>query len=169
MNASAKLLPLLAIGAFAGLRTAELLRLEWSNLKFSGKGSVEVTARKAKSAKRRVITMSDNLRAWLEPYAASTGKLWQTSESAFHKASKKVGIAAGLPKWPQNGLRHSFASYHLAKHQDAPRLALDMGHISPKMIFDHYREIVTPEEAERYWQIFPPRAAQNVVPMAQAS
>jgi hypothetical protein len=23
------------------------------------------------------------------------------------------------------------------------------------MIFSNYREIVTPEEAERYWQIFP--------------
>ena len=36
------------------------------------------------------------------------------------------------------------------------------------MIFSNYREIVTPEEAERYWQIFPPTAAENVVPMAQA-
>jgi hypothetical protein len=37
--------------------------------------------------------------------------------------------------------------------------------LRPHMIFNHYREIVTPEEAERYWQIFPPRPAQNVVPI----
>jgi hypothetical protein len=30
----------------------------------------------------------------------------------------------------------------------------------------NYREIVTPEEAERYWQIFPPAQAENVVSMA---
>jgi hypothetical protein len=30
-----------------------------------------------------------------------------------------------------------------------------MGHVSPHMIFSNYREIVTPEEAERYWQSFP--------------
>jgi integrase len=77
--------------------------------------------------------------------------------------------AAGLEKWPHNVLRHSFASYHLAKHQDAPRLALDMGHVSPHMIFSNYREIVTPEEAERYWQIFPPAPAENVVPIGRAS
>src|ERR1700736_5347171 len=47
------------------------------------------------------------------------------------------------------------------KHEDAPRLALDMGRVSPKMIFDHYREIVTPEEAELYWHICPPAQARE--------
>jgi hypothetical protein len=42
-----------------------------------------------------------------------------------------------------------------------------MGHVSPHIIFSNYREIVTPEEAERYWQIFPPATVENVVPMAQ--
>ena len=28
------------------------------------------------------------------------------------------------------------------------------------MIFSNYREIVTPEEAERYWQIFPPQQSK---------
>jgi hypothetical protein len=59
----------------------------------------------------------------------------------------------------------SFASYHLAKFQDAPRTALDLGHVSPRTVFNHYREIVTPEEAERYWNIFPAKKAENVVPM----
>jgi len=35
---------------------------------------------------------------------------------------------------------------------DAPRLALDMGHVSPQMIFSNCREIVPPEEAERNWR-----------------
>jgi len=30
-----------------------------------------------------------------------------------------------------------------------------MGHVNASMIFAHYREVVTPEEAERYWLIFP--------------
>jgi hypothetical protein len=37
------------------------------------------------------------------------------------------------------------------------------------MIFSNYREIVTPKEAERYWNIFPGAAAVNIVSMAQAS
>jgi hypothetical protein len=42
-----------------------------------------------------------------------------------------------------------------------------MGHVTPHMIFNHYREVVTPEESERYWQIFPAKGAQNVVPMVK--
>jgi hypothetical protein len=41
--------------------------------------------------------------------------------------------------------------------------------MSATMIFSNYREIVTPEEGERYFSIFPPAPAENVVPMAQAS
>jgi len=49
-----------------------------------------------------------------------------------------------------------------------------MGHVSPEqsapnMIFGHFREIVTPDEAERYWNIFPATPAENVVPMAVTS
>jgi integrase len=59
------------------------------------------------------------------------------------------------------------ASYHLARHQNAPQLALEMGHTTPRMTFDNYREIVTPEEADRFWNIVPPAPAANVVPMAR--
>jgi hypothetical protein len=44
-----------------------------------------------------------------------------------------------------------------------------MGHVNPHMIFSNYREIVTPEEAERYWQIFPRAQAENLVPIASTS
>jgi hypothetical protein len=44
-----------------------------------------------------------------------------------------------------------------------------MGPIMPPMIFNLYREIVTPEEAERYLEILPPAQAENVVQMASAS
>ena len=164
----AELLPMFAIGAFAGLRTAELVRLEWNDIDLR-RGHINIPATKSKTARRRLITMAPNLRAWLSPYAHHTGRLWPTQTGVYHRSVADVRQAAGLAKWPNNGLRHSFASYHLAKHQDAPRLALDMGHVSPHMIFSNYREIVTPEEAERYWQIFPPTAAENIVPMAHAS
>jgi integrase len=161
-------LPCLVIGAFAGLRSAEVMRLEWKDIDLR-RGHINVAASKSKTARRRLITMSDNLRAWLAPYAGSTGRLWPKSQTSYYNAAESARIAAGLAKWPQNGLRHSFASYHLAKHQNAAMTALDMGHVvGAHMVFNHYREIVTPEEAERYWNIFPPTEAKNVVPMAAA-
>jgi integrase len=181
-NADREAVPLIVIGAFAGLRTSELLRLEWKDIDLAIRkakkivdgveielttyGNVKVEALKSKSAKRRVVAMSQNLNAWLSLYGGRTGALWQKSETVFYDETEKAWKAAHLAKWPKNGLRHSFASYHLAKHNDAARLALDMGHTTTKMIFANYRDVVTPEEAERYWQIYPPTRAENVVPMA---
>ena len=72
---------------------------------------------------------------------------------------------AGLTRWPKNGLRHSFASYRLAATHDAPRVASELGHTSPQMLYSTYRELVLPEEAVRYWQIRPEGDATNVIPL----
>lgn len=69
----------------------------------------------------------------------------------------------GLARWPKNGLRHSFASYRLAAIHDAPRVAAELGHSTPHMLYSTYRELVLPEEAERYWKIVPSEAARNIV------
>src|ERR1017187_8911135 len=61
--ASPELLPYVAIGAFAGLRRAELERLDWSDVQFDS-DLIEVTAEKAKTARRRFVKMQPNLREW---------------------------------------------------------------------------------------------------------
>ncbi len=54
---------MLAIGAFGGLRDAEIKRLDWSEIKL-GRGFIEVKANKAKSARRRLVRIQPNLAAW---------------------------------------------------------------------------------------------------------
>ena len=110
--------------------------------------------------------MQPNLREWLRPYAGMTGAVVPVN------ARKKLdGIrkAAGLTRWPKNGLRHSFASYRLAATHDAPRVASELGHTSPYMLYSTYRELVLPEEAQRYWQIFPNPQVANVIPWSRAA
>jgi integrase len=162
------LVPALAVGAFAGLRTAELFRLEWSEVDLN-RGFVQVTAAKAKSARRRLIPISANLAEWLAPYARLTGKVYRATRGQFHIQAGTAALKAGLVRWPKNGLRHSYASYHLALHQNAPELSLNMGHTSPAMVFNHYRELVRPEEATRYWAIRPTPRPENVVQLKTAA
>ncbi|MDP9004635.1 MAG: hypothetical protein M3N12_07580 [Verrucomicrobiota bacterium] len=76
-----------------------------------------------------------------------------------------VRKAAELKHWPSNDLRHSFASFRLAAIHDAPRVASELGHTSPQMLYSTYRELVRPEEAERYWKITPIAGTTNVIPL----
>jgi integrase len=57
----------------------------------------------------------------------------------------------GKLKWPNNCLRHSFASYHLAHFRDAAKTAFEMGHESPKLLYQTYGNCVTRREAEQWW------------------
>jgi hypothetical protein len=74
----------------------------------------------------------------------------------------KLGVA-----WPQNGLRHSYGSYRLAIVKSAAQVALEMGN-SPKMIFQHYRQVVTEQDSKLFFSITPKTAA-NVVQMKGAA
>jgi integrase len=152
-------LPMLAIGAFAGLREAEIQRLDWSEVDLT-RGHIEVKAAKAKSARRRIVPILPNLAAWLEPYSGMTGHVVPVGA---RRKLDRVRKATNLPRWPNNGLRHSFASYRLAKIHDSPRVASELGHTSPTMLFSTYRELVLPIEAERYWKIEPAAVSEKIV------
>jgi len=154
-------LPMLAIGAFAGLRDSEIKRLNWTEVR-PVRGHIEVTAAKAKSARRRLVPIQPNLMEWLRPYSGMTGPV---VPARYKGKLGRVRKAAGLTHWPKNGLRHSFASYRYASTQDATMTAHDLGHSGTQLLFQHYRELVTPEEANRYWKIGPAEAA-NVVSFA---
>ena len=155
-------LPMLAIGAFTGLRDAEIRRLHWSEINVR-RGFVEVKAAKAKSARRRIVPIQPNLTAWLAPSSAKKGVVVPVNARKKLDAVRK---AAGLARWPVNGLRHSYASYRLAAIGDAPRVAHELGHTSPQMLYNTYREVVLPEEAERYWKITPTADTKNIVTFA---
>jgi integrase len=152
-------LPMLAIGAFAGLREAEIQRLDWSEVELV-RGHIDVKAAKAKSAKRRIVPIQPNLAAWLATYVGMNGRV--VPKGARRKLDH-VRKAANLSRWPKNGLRHSFGSYRLAAIHDAPRVAAELGHTSPQMLYSTYRELVMPEEAARYWNVLPDVNVENVV------
>ena len=161
-SASPELLPCVAIGAFAGLRRAEIERLDWSDVHFDS-NLIEVTAEKAKTARRRFVKMQPNMREWLLPLRKHSGNV---TPDDFRKQMAGARAAAGITEWPNNALRHSFASYHLGHFNDAAALALEMGHTDSGMIFEHYRQLVKPQDAERYWNIKPAKASKKIVPIA---
>jgi integrase len=159
-NASPDVLPYIAVGAFAGLRRAEIERLDWSEVDFES-GLIRIEAEKSKTAQKRLVQILPNLRQWLLPIRQLSGPVVGDQFSRRFVATRK---AAGIHDWPDNALRHSFASYHLAHFQNSAKTALELGHHDAQVTFRHYRELVRPKEAERYWSIRP-AATKKVVPM----
>jgi integrase len=164
-NSPPELVPHIAIGAFAGLRRAELERLDWREIDLES-DLIEVTASKAKSARRRFVRIQPNLAAWLKPYQQLRGNVTPADFRDLFDAARK---AAKIDEWPQNALRHGFASYHLAHFNDAAALALELGHTNSNLVFQHYRQLVRPKQAERYWNIKPASAGRKLVRFQAAS
>jgi integrase len=149
----------LALGAFAGLRSEEILRLDWSDVE-RRPGFIEVAAHKAKTQARRIVPISDNLARWLAIAPRKGERVWPHSKAWFFEAMRNTADAGNI-KWKQNALRHSWISYRLAEIQDVNRLALEAGN-SPQVIFRHYRELATPEQA-RTWFSIAPAASEKVI------
>ena len=158
-------LPCLALGLFAGLRSAEIERLEWKDIDLK-QGHVVVGADAAKTASRRIVPIAENLAAWLAPYAERKGGLWPHGRDYFHKRQEATAKAAGVA-WKANGCRHSFASYSFALCADAGRVAGYCGN-SPGVIHRHYKQLCTPADAQKFFSIKPATAA-NVLPMPAAA
>ncbi len=140
------ILPAIVISLFAGLRTAEVLRLRWENLKAS---FIELGSHQTKGRQRRLVTIRETLAAWLEGHRKDSGPIWPAG--AWYVSKQFRAEVAGLPK---NVLRHSFISYALGAGETIDRVAMESGN-TPDVIFKHYRELVTPEQAGMFWGLRP--------------
>lgn len=144
-------LPFLAIGGFAGLRSEEIYRLDWADVDLR---SLKIkVSEDSKTAAARFVKITSNLAEWLAPHAKDSGPV--ATENTLRTARTKAWKAAGMMSWKGNALRHSFGSYHYALHDDAAGTAAQLGHSTTKMLFEHYRDLVTPEAAKEWFALAP--------------
>lgn len=146
------LLGYVALGMFCGLRRAEIERLTWADVRLKEK-VVVISAARAKTRNRRVVDIAANAMAWLKRDPAhKSGK--RVCPAAFKEMWRDLRAAAGIERWPNNALRHTFASMHFAQHQNENLLAAQMGN-SPTMVHRHYRALKTKAEARKFWKLRP--------------
>jgi integrase len=149
-------LPCVAIRAFAGLRSAESLRLDWSQINTVEK-TISLGRSQTKTKKRRIAHMPDNLVQWLKPFVKTSGPVCpaKTSQRATLSAANKAGV-----KWVHNGLRHSYISYQMALLRNAPAVAEQCGN-SEAEVQQSYKALVSESEARKYFSIFPTNPIDN--------
>jgi integrase len=159
--ADADFLPYLALIAFGGVRREELHKgLSWDAVNFD-RATITVPASIAKTGRKRKIVMSENLLQWLAPHRLKSGPIFNKDP---RKRTAKIVKASGV-KWKRNALRHSFGSYRMEQTKNEGQVALEMGN-SPKVVKDHYFEIVDERAARQYWTVKPtPRDDRKIVAM----
>ena len=172
MTAAAKhhpeMVPHFAIGYFAGLRKAELEGLRWESISLQEK-LITVTPATAKKRRQRHVEMTENLIAWLTPYWRPSGSVFY-SRRYFRDVRDKAEVA-----WADNIMRHSYASYHLARWQDPAKTSLQLGHQRADVLFSNYRNIktmtgrnVTQKLAGQFWRIKPRKDDAKLIRFAVA-
>ena len=141
------------LGAFAGLRSSEMMRLEWKDI---GAKYITINADKAKTSERRLVPILPPLAEILADIKRGEGKIFDYSKPSYFSRFLLGTIEAAGIESKDNGLRHSFCTYRLASVQSAAQVALEAGN-SPKTLFKYYRELATEEDAA-IW--FAPQSAE---------
>lgn len=158
-HASRRAVVTLALGFFSGIRPYELSRLFPSALDFAA-GEIEVPPEASKTHTARLVTMPDNLKAWLRRYPPPRGKPLGLSEPAMYRIRRLVRLATGVTL-SKDVARHSYATYTAALH-GMDFAAEQLGHTGTAVLHRHYRGLARNRRAaaEKYFSILPSEPAQ---------
>ena len=144
----------IAIGGFTGMRTAEIMRLNWEQVRLDEK-HILLDRFQTKTKRRRLIPICPSLMEWLirlKPDKA-TGRVCLGPIYTYTKqiAKSAFGNENG---WKHNALRHSYISYAMAEIADAYRVAEICGN-SASMVKTEYQKLALPSDARKYFGVRP--------------
>jgi len=163
-----------ALQLFGGIRVEEVTRLEAENVTADG---IELAASVTKRGRRRHITPSPTLAAWLERWPFQSCPNWQETSAAVRRLAGwdvvsvilndriTAGTLQALPDphrgaWKQNALRHSHASYSIAGGVELKSLLFEFGHVGGEdLLRTHYVGMASKRDALQYFAIVPTPAA----------
>jgi integrase len=150
-----RLLASVVLGLFAGIRSSEIMRLDWSAIDLA-EGILTIGPQIAKKRRLRVLELMPNCIAWLKTIKDRTGRV---APGKYTVRWAEFVKKAGFPDWGENrsnAMRHSFGSYHYALSSDAAKTAAMLGHrANDQVLFDSYRSLARKKDAEAYFGIVP--------------
>jgi integrase len=145
---------LLLLGGFAGLRTEEVSRMTWDNLNTES-GQIHVPPGAMKDSggyDQRIVDFTEPLNRRKEWLAKQSGKIIPVASETLHTHRRRACLPV-LEEWPDNSLRHSFATYHLGRAKNAGLTAYQMGHTSSAMVQRVYSVPATLADWQAWWNL----------------
>lgn len=139
--------PYFILAVFAGIRPEEIMRLNWTAVDLETK-TVRV---EGKTRQRRIVPLEPKAVALLSRCPLRAGNV-TPSASTLRRFKRRARVILGLERFPQDLFRHTAASYLLALHKDAGKVATMLGN-SGSVLLRHYHEPVTQADCERFWNL----------------
>lgn len=143
------------LGGFAGLRSIEVQRMDWEDIDVKA-GQVYVRPEVSKQhdgMMDRIVDFTEPLTRRKEFFTGKKGQIVPGSARAFYEERRRLAARLGWDGFPENSLRHSFATYHLARCKSAPQTAFQMGHSSPAMVQRVYAVPAAKADEKAWWRI----------------
>ena len=158
-----------ALQFYAGIRVEEISKLEARNVTDDG---IELGASITKKGRRRHITPSPTLAAWLAKHPFKPCPNWRRIDRACRYLAgwavipppelvtieklKKGQVPPPRPDWPVNGLRHSHATYAVAGGAALETLLFEFGHTgNANVLRAHYVGKASKKQALEFFAIMP--------------
>jgi integrase len=146
---------LFLLGGFAGIRTEEVCRMSWENIN-AQTGQIHVPPDAIKQSPggfdQRITDFTEPLTRRAKFFTGKQGRIIPVASETLHTLRRAV-IGPVLDGWPNNCLRHSFATYHLARCKSAPVTAFQMGHTSAHMVQSVYAVPAALADWKAWWQL----------------
>ena len=141
------------LAVFAGIRPDEVSRLDWADVHIDDR-VICIVGAAAKIHLRREVPIHDTLLAWLMRCRREKGLIVEGAK--FDDRLREARAAAGIIEWPNDVLRHTFATNHAAAFKDHNETARQMGHIGGLIVLrKHYVAYVPEKEAKKFWELTP--------------
>ena len=138
---------------YAGIRPHEVARLSWAQVDLRER-AIYILPRHSKTGGARRVTIHKPLLRILREHRREDGELICPPNWLHHwrELRRTAGWDAPTHRWPQDALRHTFASYHLSHFRSFSELQLEIGHRDATLLRTRYVDQRPVVNAEAFWE-----------------
>ena len=137
---------------YSGIRPHEVSRLSWAQVDLREQ-AIYILPRHSKTGGARRVTIHKPLLRILRAHQRADGEMICPANWLHHwrELRRTAGWNSPARRWPQDALRHTFASYHLSYFRCFAELQLEIGHRDATLLRTRYVDQRGVQAAARFW------------------
>lgn len=142
---------------YAGIRPNEVTRLTWKQVDLNN-CAIYILPRHSKTGGARRVTIHPPLLSILKMQRGSDSEKICPCNWQYHWRELRTlaGWKHSTHPWPQDALRHTFASYHLCHFHSYEELQCEIGHRDASLLRTRYVDQRDVVNAAAFWSSSPP-------------